>query len=168
MLTVGAFYRARRFHRPDRARHTNGPLVLLLILLAAVAMMALLSADPRCGAAAAHAPALNTLLITLMAGTVLREAVAVLPAGRQSSRFRVAVPNVLPSLGTFNLRYDNVIMLAAGVAVIVARNGCCGERSAAIRAVAQDEETARSMASILAIVLITFAIGFRLPPSPAS
>jgi len=39
----------------------------------------------------------------------------------------------------------------------------------AIRAVAQDEETARTMGiNFTAIVLITFAIGSALPPSPVS
>ena len=64
------------------------------------------------------APALNTLLITLMLGTVLREVrAAVLSARRQSrSRFRRCCRPASINFGNFNLRLDNAIMLAAGVA----------------------------------------------------
>ena len=62
-------------------------------------------------------------------------------------------------------------MLAAGVAVIVGLQYLLNRTKLglAIRAVAQDEETARTMGiNFTAIVLVTFAIGFRAwPPSPA-
>lgn len=165
VLTVGAFTALAAFIGLTALGITNGPLVLLLILLAAVAMMALL------GMLIARllvlplrtAPALNTLLITLMAGTVLREAVRLFyPQGANPKPFPALLPNGSISLGTFNLRYDNVIMLAAGVAVIVALQWVLRRTTLglAIRAVAQDEETARSMGvNFTAIVLITFAIG---------
>lgn len=165
VLTVGAFTALAAFIGLTALGITNGPLVLLLILLAAVAMMALL------GMLIARllvlplrtAPALNTLLITLMAGTVLREAVRLFyPQGANPKPFPALLPNGSLSLGTFNLRYDNVIMLAAGVAVIVALQWVLRRTTLglAIRAVAQDEETARSMGvNFTAVVLITFAIG---------
>lgn len=165
VLTVGAFTALAAFIGLTALGITNGPLVLLLILLAAVAMMALL------GMLIARllvlplrtAPALNTLLITLMAGTVLREAVRLFyPQGANPKPFPSLLPNGSLSLGTFNLRYDNVIMLAAGVAVTVALQWVLRRTTLglAIRAVAQDEETARSMGvNFTAVVLITFAIG---------
>jgi branched-subunit amino acid ABC-type transport system permease component len=66
------------------------------------------------------APALNTLLITLMLGTVLREAVRLFyPQGANPKPFPALLPRASVDIGTFNLRLDNVLMLAAGVAVIV-------------------------------------------------
>ncbi|MGE0061096.1 MAG: branched-chain amino acid ABC transporter permease [Xanthobacteraceae bacterium] len=165
VLTVGAFTALAAYIGLTAAGVTSGPVVLLLILLAAIAMMALL------GMLIARvlvmplrtAPALNTLLITLMAGTVLREAVRLFyPQGANPKPFPSLLPNGSLTLGTFNLRYDNVIMLAAGIAVIVALQWVLRRTTLglAIRAVAQDEETARSMGvNFTAIVLITFAIG---------
>src|SRR5581483_5593164 len=109
------------------------------------------------------APPLNTLLITLMLGTVLREGVRLFyPQGANPKSFPALLPRASVSLGDFNLRFDNVIMLAAGVAVIVALQLLLNRTKLglAIRAVAQDEETARTMGiNFTAIVLITFAIG---------
>ncbi len=109
------------------------------------------------------APALNTLLITLMLGTVLREAVRLFyPQGANPKPFPALLPQNSIDLGSFNLRLDNVLMLAAGVAVIVGLQFLLNRTKLglAIRAVAQDEETARTMGiNFTAIVLITFAIG---------
>jgi branched-chain amino acid transport system permease protein len=112
------------------------------------------------------APALNTLLITLMLGTVLREAVRLFyPQGANPKPFPSLLPAGAVDLGGFNLRLDNVLMLAAGVAVIVGLQALLNRSKLglAIRAVAQDEETARIMGiNFTAIVLITFAIGSAL------
>ena len=63
------------------------------------------------------APALNTLLITLMLGTVLRESVRLFyPQGANPKPFPALLPRSSIDLGSFNLRLDNVLMLAAGVA----------------------------------------------------
>src|SRR6266853_566045 len=109
------------------------------------------------------APALNTLLITLMLGTVLRESVRLFyPQGANPKPFPALLPRNSIDLGSFNLRLDNVLMLAAGVAVIVGLQFLLNRTKLglAIRAVAQDEETARTMGvNFTAIVLITFAIG---------
>src|ERR1044072_2735879 len=66
------------------------------------------------------APPLNTLLITLMLGTVLREAVRLFyPQGANPKPFPALLPRGSIDLGTFNLRLDNVLMLTAGVAAVV-------------------------------------------------
>ena len=112
------------------------------------------------------APALNTLLITLMLGTVLREAVRLFyPQGANPKPFPPLLPAGAVDLGGFNLRLDNALMLAAGVAVIVGLQALLNRTKLglAIRAVAQDEETARIMGiNFTASVLITFAIGSAL------
>jgi branched-chain amino acid transport system permease protein len=109
------------------------------------------------------APALNTLLITLMLGTALRESVRLFyPQGANPKPFPALLPRSSIDLGSFNLRLDNVLMLAAGVAVIVGLQFLLNRTKLglAIRAVAQDEETARTMGvNFTAIVLTTFAIG---------
>ena len=80
-----------------------------------------------------------------------------------------AFPALLPtkafSWGMFTLRIDSVILLAAGLAMIAAVHLLINKTKLglAIRAVAQDGETARSMGiNFTAIVLITFAIGSAL------
>jgi branched-chain amino acid transport system permease protein len=112
------------------------------------------------------APALNTLLVTLMLGTVLREAVRLFyPQGANPKSFPALLPGASVPLGQFNLRLDNTIMLIAGVAVIVGLQLLLNRTKLglAIRAVAQDEETARTMGvNFNAIVLVTFAIGSAL------
>jgi branched-chain amino acid transport system permease protein len=112
------------------------------------------------------APALNTLLITLMLGTVLREAVRLFyPDGANPKPFPRLLPTGSIDLGHLSLRFDNAILLAAGVLVIVGLQFLLNRTKLglAIRAVAQDEETAKTMGvNFNAIVLITFAIGSAL------
>ena len=63
------------------------------------------------------------------------------------------------------MRYDNLLMLSAGVLVIVGLQLLLNHTKLglAIRAVAQDEETARTMGvNFKQVVLITFAIGSAL------
>jgi branched-chain amino acid transport system permease protein len=112
------------------------------------------------------APALNTLLITLMLGTVLREAVRLFyPDGANPKPFPRLLPSDSINIGNLNLRLDNAILLAAGALVIVGLQFLLNRTKLglAIRAVAQDEETARTMGvNFNAIVLITFAIGSAL------
>ena len=112
------------------------------------------------------APALNTLLITLMLGTVLRESVRLFyPQGANPKPFPALLPQNSLDIGRFNLRFDNTLMLAAGVLVIVGLQFLLNRTKLglAIRAVAQDEETARTMGvNFTAIVLVTFAIGSAL------
>ena len=110
-----------------------------------------------------RAPALNTLLITLMLGTVLRESIRVFyPDGANPKRFPALLPTEALTFGSFTLRFDSAILLLAGLAVIVLIHLVINRTKLglAIRAVAQDEETARTMGiNFTAIVLVTFAIG---------
>ncbi len=109
------------------------------------------------------APALNTLLITLMLGTVLREAIRLFyPQGANPKPFPALLPTGAYEIGNFNLRVDNVLMLLAGFLVIIGLHLLINRTKLglAIRAVAQDEETAKTMGiNFTLIVLVTFAIG---------
>jgi branched-chain amino acid transport system permease protein len=168
VLTVGAFS-ALATYAGLQAMKVNSPLLsLIAITLVATGTMALL------GMLIARylvmplrsAPALNTLLITLMLGTVLRESVRLFyPQGANPKPFPALLPRSSVDLGSLNLRLDNVLMLAAGALVIVCLQLVLNRTKLglAIRAVAQDEETARTMGiNFTAIVLITFAIGSAL------
>jgi branched-chain amino acid transport system permease protein len=168
VLTVGAFTALASFVGLHALELSNPWLSLLLILIAGTVAMAAL------GLVIARylvmplrsAPPLNTLLITLMLGTVLRECIRLFyPQGANPKPFPALLPRSSIDIGDFNLRLDNVLMLAAGVSVIVGLQFLLNRTrlGLAIRAVAQDEETARIMGiNFTAIVLITFAIGSAL------
>ena len=168
VLTVGVFTGFAVYLGLNAARIGSPLLQLVAISLVAMAAMAAL------GAVIARAlvlplrsaPALNTLLITLMLGTVLREGVRLLfPDGSNPKPFPALLPTAAFSWGHFTLRLDSLILLAAGLAMIVAIHLLINKTKLglAIRAVAQDEETARTMGiDFTAIVLITFAIGSAL------
>lgn len=109
------------------------------------------------------APPLNTLLLTLMLGLVFRELIRLFyPDGSNSKPF----PRLLPSgewhLGGFFIRIDSAILLAAGLLTIVGLHYLINRTKLglAIRAVAQDSETARVMGiNFHWVVLLTFGIG---------
>jgi branched-chain amino acid transport system permease protein len=168
VLTVGAFTALATFLGLKSGGLASNPLLLLaMIVVATMAMAALGMLIARALVLPLRtAPALNTLLITLMLGTVLRESVRLFyPAGANPKPFPALLPTGAIPLGQFNLRLDNAIMLAAGVLVIVALQLLLNRTKLglAIRAVAQDEETARTMGvNFTAVVLITFAIGSAL------
>jgi len=109
------------------------------------------------------APALNTLLITLMLGTVLRESVRLFfPDGSNPKPFPALLPTKAFSWGLFTLRLDSMMLLAAGLAMIAGVHLLINKTKLglAIRAVAQDGETARTMGiNFTSVILITFAIG---------
>jgi len=165
VLTVGAFSALATFVGLRALGSDSRWLDLIVMIVAATLAMALL------GMLIARyfvmplrsAPALNTLLITLMLGTVLRESVRLFyPQGANPQPFPALLPSSAAAIGSFNLRLDNVLMLAAGSCVIVGLQVLLNRTKLglAIRAVAQDEETARIMGiNFTAIVLITFAIG---------
>src|SRR5260370_22380484 len=94
------------------------------------------------------APQLNVLLVTLMSGTVLRESIRLFyPGGSQPQMFPALLPASGWNFGEFHLRLDNVILLPAG-ALMIAGTHLLITRTRlglAIRAVPQDEETARTM-----------------------
>ena len=165
VLTVGAFAALATFAGLHAAGFNSQLLDLVIMLaVATLAMAALGMLIARYLVMPLRsAPALNTLLITLMLGTVLREAVRLFyPQGANPKPFPALLPRSSIDLGSFNLRLDNVLMLAAGTAVIIGLQFLLNRTKLglAIRAVAQDEETARSMGiNFTAIVLVTFAIG---------
>lgn len=112
------------------------------------------------------APSLNVLLVTLMMGTVLRESIRLFyPGGSQPQMFPALLPTTGYAFGAFNLRLDNAILLVTG-ALLIAGTHLFITRTRlglAIRAVAQDEETARTMGiDFRAVVLFTFALGSAL------
>ncbi len=168
VLTAGAFVGLASYAALVRAGVDAALPQLIVVVLAATVSMALLGAVlgrtlvlPLSGA-----PALNTLLATLMGGTALRECIRLFyPGGSQPQRFPALLPTASWSMGRFNLRVDNLLMLVAGVVLVlglslVLRRTRLG---LAIRAVAQDEETARTMGiDFRRVVLLTFAIGSAL------
>ncbi|HEY7550998.1 MAG TPA: branched-chain amino acid ABC transporter permease [Hyphomicrobiaceae bacterium] len=168
VLTVGAFTALATFVGLSAAGIRSDLLLLPAMLVAAIAAMAALGMlIARCLVLPLRsAPALNTLLVTLMLGTALRESVRLFyPQGANPKPFPALLPAASIPLGQFNLRLDNTIMLAAGVGVIVGLQLLLNRTrlGLAIRAVAQDEETARTMGiDFNAIVLVTFAIGSAL------
>src|SRR6267143_78261 len=102
---------------------TSPLLQLLAVTLVAVASMAFL------GAAIAKylvlplrsAPPLNTLLLTLMLGSGLRECVRLFyPQGANPKPFPRLLPQDAVALGSFTLRLDNVLLLLGGLAAIAA------------------------------------------------
>jgi branched-chain amino acid transport system permease protein len=168
VLTVGAFTALATYVAVAAAGVVSPALALVSMLIVATLAMAALGmliarylVLPLRGA-----PAINTLLITLMLGTVLRESVRLFyPQGANPKPFPALLPSLSVNLGSFNLRLDNVLMLAAGVLIIVGVQFLLNRTKLglAIRAVAQDEETARTMGiNFTAIVLITFALGSAL------
>jgi branched-chain amino acid transport system permease protein len=114
----------------------------------------------------AVATAAMALVGMAIARYLLREGVRLFyPQGANPKPFPALLPKSAIDLGGFNLRLDNVIMLAVGALAIVGLQFLLNRTKLglAIRAVAQDEETARTMGiDFTAIVLITFAIGSAL------
>ncbi len=112
------------------------------------------------------APPINTLLVTLMLGLALRELVRLFyPNGSNPKPFPKLLPVDGIVLGEFTLRSDSLILLITGVLIIVAvqRLITKSKIGLAIRAVAQDSETARIMGiNFHRIVLITFMLGSAL------
>jgi len=113
-----------------------------------------------------QAPAVNVLLATLMAGTVLREAIRLgVPNGGNPKPFPALLPAGSIRFGSFSVGFDSVIILGAGLALVVATHLLISRSrmGLAIRAVAQDGEVARlAGVDFQRIVLGTFALGSAL------
>ena len=109
------------------------------------------------------APTLNVLLITLMAGTVIREAVRLFyPQGSNPKPFPRLLPAGAWEFGDFTLRHDSAILLVIGVGAIAGVHLLIQRTrlGLAVRAVAQDAETAAAMGiPFRRTVLATFALG---------
>src|SRR4029078_8095674 len=122
VLTVGAFTALATFVGLTGIGLRSPWLELVVMLVAGTGAMGLLGmliarylVMPLRGA-----PPLNTLLITLMLGTVLRESVRLFyPQGGNPKPFPALLPSVSGNFCNLNLRLDNVLMLAAGTLVIV-------------------------------------------------
>ena len=165
VLAVGAFAGLATFYGLDVIGISSPWLQVAIMLIVAMLFMSSL------GALIARylvlplksAPPLNTLLVTLMLGTVLRESVRMFyPQGSNPKHFPALLPDDAYTFGNFTLRVDSVMMLLAGVLLIVAVHLVINRTKLglAIRAVSQDEETAKTMGiNFTFIVLITFAIG---------
>ena len=165
VLTVGAFTGYSVYLGLQLAGTANPWLQVAAVVLVACGAMALLGAliAKYLVMPLKSAPPLNILLVTLMLGTVLREAVRLFyPDGANPKRFPRLLPTDAVALGSFNLRLDSVLLFLGGLAVIVAIHVLINRTKLglAIRAVAQDEETARTMGiNFTLIVLVTFALG---------
>ncbi len=168
VLTAGAFVGLAAYAAMLRAGVEAAVPQLVVVVLAATFSMALLGAvlGRVLVLPLRSAPALNTLLATLMGGTALREAIRLFyPGGSQPQRFPALLPTASWSMGRFTLRVDTLLMLLAGVALVLGLSLLLRRTrlGLAIRAVAQDEETARTMGiDFRRVVLLTFAIGSAL------
>lgn len=139
--------------------------IVLWVTLAAVCAAALLGVALARGLIMRlrAAPALNTLLATMMLGTVLREAVRLFyPDGSNPKSFPALLPDWSWQAGSFSLRFDNVLLFAAGAALILLVHLLITRTrlGMAIRAVAQDSEAAQLMGvNFTLIVVVTFMLG---------
>ena len=110
-----------------------------------------------------HAPPLNMLLMTMMVGTVIREGLRLFyPNGSNPQRFPVLLPSGGVSLATTFVRTDGVILIAAGIACIALVYWIINRTrfGLAMRAVAEDEETARTSGiDVSRIIPLVFALG---------
>ena len=165
VLTVGAFVGLATYLGLSRIGVTWAPVVVAVVFAVAILCIAGLGAviAKYLVLPLRSAPALNTLLVTLMLGTVLHEAIRLFyPRGANPQRFPVLLPTDAYSFGNFTLRLDNTMLLVAGALVIIGIHLLINRTKLglAIRAVAQAEETARTMGiNFTLIVLTTFAIG---------
>ncbi|HEV8645155.1 MAG TPA: branched-chain amino acid ABC transporter permease [Burkholderiales bacterium] len=168
VVMVGAFVGLATFIGLQDLGVASSVVLLLAVSAAALISMALL------GALIARflvlplrtAPPLNTLLVTLMLGLVLREAVRLFyPNGSNPKPFPRLLPAEAYSFGSFTLRIDSVILLTTGVLAIVLVHLLINRTrlGLAIRAVAQDPETAKVMGiNFEFVVMTTFALGSAL------
>ncbi len=168
VVTAGTFAGLAAFTALASAGVGSSAALLAAVTAAAVLSMAALGVVLARGLVLPlrSAPPLNVLLATLMAGTVIREAIRLFyPNGSQPNRFPALLPLGGFTVGRVLLRYDNLLMLAAGVLLITGMHLLIRRTrlGLAIRAVAQDEETARTMGiDFERVVLVTFAIGSAL------
>src|SRR5204862_3750186 len=150
VLTVGAFTGRATFIGLQTLGVASPWLQVAVIVLVAASAMALLGAliAKYLVLPLRSAPPLNILLLTLMLGAALRECVRLFyPQGANPKPFPRLLPQDAVALGSFTLRLDNVLLLLGGLAAIAAVHFVITRTKLglAIRAVAQDAETARIM-----------------------
>lgn len=165
VLTLGVFVGLASYLGLQQAGVQSPVVLLLTVVFSAIASMAVL------GAVIAKffvlplrsAPPFITLLITLMIGTVIRESIRLFyPSGSNPQSFPHLLPTTSYHFGQFILRLDTLILILLGVLVIYLVNLLINRTKLglAIRAVAQDGETARIMGiNFEMIVLLTFGLG---------
>jgi len=164
VLMLGAFTALALFLGLDQLS-TPAWLSLTIMLCLGVIAMALLGAllCKFLVLPLKESPPLNTLLITLMFGSVIREGVRLFfPNGSNPKPFPALLPETSINWGNLNLRLDSVILIFTGAIAIVLTHLFIQKTrmGLAIRAVAQDEETARLMGiNFNKTVLMTFALG---------
>lgn len=165
VLMVGAFAGYTTYLALGAGGITSPIVLVLSVLLIPIAAMALLGAalGKYLVLPLRSAPPLNVLLITLMAGTGLRELIRTqYPNGSNPKPFPQLLPTQAIDMGAFTLRADSLILLLLGVGAIVLVHAVMTRTrlGLAIRCVAQDGETARLMGiDFERTVLITFGIG---------
>jgi branched-chain amino acid transport system permease protein len=165
VMTLGAFTALATYAGLQAVGVQSMWVQLLIVVVVSVCAMGLL------GALLArylilplrNAPAFMTLLITLMAGTVVRESIRLFyPNGSNPQSFPALLPTGSHQFGSFVMRVDTLILVVLGLAVIWGVHMLINytRLGLAIRAVAQDGETARVMGiNFQWIVLATFALG---------
>lgn len=164
VLMLGAFTALALFLGLDQLS-TPAWLSLTIMLCLGVIAMALLGAllCKFLVLPLKESPPLNTLLITLMFGSVIREGVRLFfPNGSNPKPFPALLPETSINWGNLNLRLDSVILIFTWAMAIVLTHLFIKKTrmGLAIRAVAQDEETARLMGiNFNKTVLMTFALG---------
>ncbi|HKR83472.1 MAG TPA: branched-chain amino acid ABC transporter permease [Terriglobales bacterium] len=109
------------------------------------------------------APPLNMLLMTMMLGTAIRECIRLFfPNGTNPQKFPELLPSGGAEMSGVYFRYDGLILICSGIAFIFAIQWIINRTrlGLAIRAVAEDGETARTMGiNFTLTVVIAFAIG---------
>src|SRR5690554_2779899 len=166
VLTVGAFsglvaYLGLGFIGFDL------PLALMFVVVILVACMMTATVGALIGKVFVvpmrNAPAFNILLMTLMIGTVFREAIRLFyPHGANPKAFPTLVPKTPIDLGDAFIRMDSIVLLVFGLVVVFLTNWLIGHTrfGLAIRAVAQDSDTAQAMGiPFKRTVFATFALG---------
>jgi len=110
-----------------------------------------------------QASPINVLLITLMTGTAIREALRLfVPGGSNPSPFPMVLPDQLMTFAGVSMRVSSLIIMAAGVLAIFGTHFLLSRTrlGLAVRGVAQDEETARFMGiDFKRVVILTFVLG---------
>ena len=113
-----------------------------------------------------NASSFNILLMTLMIGTAIREAIRLFyPNGANPKAFPTLLPKTPIEIGSVFFRLDSLILLVLGFTVVLLTHWVIRHTrlGLAIRAVAQDGDTAQAMGiPFQRIVLATFALGSML------
>jgi branched-chain amino acid transport system permease protein len=138
-------------------------LELALVILVAVAASAVIGAliARSLVIPLKDAPPLNMLLMTMMVGTAIRECIRLFfPGGMNPQKFPELLPSGGAEMSGVFFRYDGLILISSGIAFIFAVQWIINRTrlGLAIRAVAEDGETARTM-GINFTMTVVFAIG---------